>query len=73
MRRCTFLLLVLTLLAGCKSTVGPLASRKRDQKPDPLYNSEEQQRWARERYPYIEDNTGVTPRTFASPYGREGR
>lgn len=72
MRRLALLLLI-TLLAGCKGTTGPLASRKRDQRPDPLYNSEEQQRWARERYPYWEENRNVAPNTFTdrpSPIGR---
>ena len=67
------LLLLLVILAGCKSTVGPLASRQRDQRPDPLYNSEEQQRFSRERFPYIEQNPSLAPNTFTdrpSPTGR---
>jgi hypothetical protein len=71
MRRVVLLLMVV-LLAGCKGTTGPLASRQREQKPDPLYNSEEQQRWARERYPYLEQDTKVTPRTFGEPYSAPG-
>lgn len=66
MRRIALLLLLVTL-AGCKGTVGPLASRQREQKPDPLYNSEEQQRFTRERYPYIENNKNVAPFTYAGP------
>ena len=72
MRRIAFLLLVV-MLAGCKGTVGPKASRQRDQRPDPLFNSEEQQRFSRERYPYIEQDPGVAPNTFTdrpSPTGR---
>ena len=49
MRRIT-LLLLLTLLVGCKSTVGPVASRQREQKFDPLLTSEEQQREGRNRF-----------------------
>ena len=72
MRRIALLLLVMTLV-GCKGTVGPLASRQRDQRPDPLYNSEEQQRFTRERFPYLEENRNVAPDTFTdrpSPTGR---
>lgn len=72
MRRIAILLLLVTL-AGCKGTVGPLASRQRDQRPDPLYNSEEQQRFSRERYPYIEQSPNLAPNTFTdrpSPTGR---
>jgi len=75
MRRIALLLFVL-MLAGCKSTVGPLASRQRDSRPDPLYNSEQQQRWARERYPYYEGNAGnaeLSPNTFNERYGPTGR
>ena len=67
------LLLVLVLLAGCKGTTGPLASRKRDQKPDPLYNSEEQKRSVRERYPYLEENRNLTPNSFNDRPGTTGR
>ncbi|MCE9529895.1 MAG: hypothetical protein K8T89_01945 [Planctomycetes bacterium] len=69
MRRIALLLLFMTLV-GCKSTVGPLASRSRDQKPDPLYNSELQQRWVRERFPYNEENVNVAPRLYDGPGGR---
>ncbi len=72
MRRISLLLLVV-LLAGCKSTIGPLASKQREQKPDPLYNSEQQQRWARERYSYTEDAPLLTPRSASEPYGSVGR
>lgn len=72
MRRIALLLLILTV-AGCKNTTGPLASRQRDQRPDPLYNSEEQQRWARERYPYYNDNVNVGPKTFNDRPGTTGR
>jgi len=64
MRRLSTLLLLLTLLAGCKSTTGPLASKQRDQKPDPLFNIEQQERWSRERFPYYEENRNVAPNTY---------
>jgi hypothetical protein len=67
------LLFLITMLAGCKSTVGPLASKKRDPRPDPLFNSEEQQRWGRERYPYYVEDPRVAPRTFNDKYGPTGR
>ncbi len=72
MRR-TLLLLFLVALTGCQNTVGPLASRKRDQKPDPLYNIEEQKRWANWRYPYWDDNTNLYPSTYSDRPGMFGR
>lgn len=72
MRRIAILMLI-TLLAGCKSTIGPLASRQRDQRPDPLYNTEEQQRYARERYPIPVENSNFAPNTFTDRYGPTGR
>jgi hypothetical protein len=66
MRRAAALLLVTFLgLLGCKSTTGPLASKQREQKPDPLLNSEQQSRFVRERFPLPEDNPNVAPATTA--------
>ena len=72
MRRITFLLLIVAL-AGCKVTTGPLASRQREQKTDPLLNSEEQQRANRERYPLYADDPTVAPPTFNTGTGPTGR
>jgi hypothetical protein len=72
MRRIAFLLLIL-VLAGCKGTTGPLASRQREQKTDPLLNSEEQQRANRERYPLYADDPTVAPPTFNTGAGPTGR
>ncbi len=72
MRRTTLLLLA-TLLVGCKGTVGPLMSRQRPQNPDPLYNSEQQQRFFRGRFPYIEEDRKVAPDTYSDRYGPTGR
>jgi hypothetical protein len=72
MRRIALLLLI-AMFAGCKNTTGPLASRQREQKPDPLYNSEEQSRFVRERYPLWDDSSTYGPNTFTSRPGVMGR
>ena len=67
------LLLLVATLAGCKSTVGPLQSRQRDQNPDPLLNSEQKKSFVRDRYPYPDDNKNLLPNTYndrPSPAGR---
>jgi len=72
MRKIIFLLLIM-ILAGCKSTVGPLASRDRKQGPDPLLTDEEQLRQVRERYPYLEDSRLYAPNSFTDRPGVMGR
>ena len=72
MRRIAILLLLVSL-AGCKNTTGPLASKKKPEAPDPLYNSEQQQRWSRERFPLLENDSRVAPNTYTDRYGPTGR
>ncbi len=73
MRRIAFFLLI-AVLAGCKSTLGPLASRQREEpKTDPLLNSDEKQRAVRDRYPLYADDPTVAPPTFNTGAGPTGR
>jgi hypothetical protein len=68
------LLLLLAVFVGCKGTTGPLASRQREQKPDPLLNSTEQQnQFVRERYPLMDDDSRVLPNTNSERPGVFGR
>lgn len=78
MRRIAPLLFTLLMLAGCKSTSGPLATKQRPQTPDPLYNSDHQERrrtseqqesWIRNRFPLLEDNARVAPYSYTDRYG----
>jgi hypothetical protein len=72
-RRIAFMLMIVSLVS-CKSTIGPFASKKRDQKPDPLLTtSEDKQRWGRDRYSYPEENSNLLPKTYTDTYGPTGR
>jgi hypothetical protein len=60
----SILLLFFVVLIGCKNTTGPLASKQRDQKPDPLFNSEQQSRFCR-------DSESQIFRTGNAPFNSE--
>jgi hypothetical protein len=61
MRRAT-ILLILTLLAGCKNVTGPFDTRRqRDRVDDPLLPIEEQKRRGSERLAIPEDDRTVGP------------
>ncbi len=73
-KKAAMLLVGLALaFAGCKGTVGPVQNHNRPQQPDPLYNSEQQQQFKRERYSLPEDNRNVTPNTYNDFPGMFGR
>jgi len=61
------IVLVLTVLAGCKSVTGPFDSRRaRDRADDPLFTIDEQKRRGAERLAIPEDDTRVAPNTYSS-------
>lgn len=72
-------LAVLVALTGCQGT-GLFASRQKDKDrsnraPDPLFSSdiEEQKRWDRARFSYIEQDSKIAPNTWSdrpTPSGR---
>ena len=71
MRKILIAFALLAMSVGCKNTVGPGQNRTRPG-PDPLLSIDEQKKYGRERYSYIEDST-LVPRGFAdrpSPTGR---
>jgi hypothetical protein len=72
MRRIFILLLVVA--CGCQNTIGPLANKKRSPKPDPLCPDLDQQKaYARERFPYYNDDPTLYPNTGSDRPGVMGR
>lgn len=59
MRRMLLLLVPLSAFAGCTRFEGPLEVRKKDRADSPGYTIPEQQKRARERNTFIDDNRTV--------------
>jgi hypothetical protein len=61
MRRAA-IVLILSVLAGCKSVSGPFSpQRQRDRPDDPLFTIEEQKRRGAERLAIPEDDRNISP------------
>lgn len=63
--------------AGCQSIAGPFKNKQKDRErpADPLLNPDldEQQKYGRSRYSYVEDNRDIGPKGYSdrpSPSGR---
>jgi hypothetical protein len=72
MRALLIITLGLLATAGCRNLTGPRENKSRPG-PDPLLSIEEQKRYSKERYSYIEDDPTLTPNGFTgrpSPTGR---
>ena len=58
--------LILLLLAGCQSTVGPFQARPGNRPDDPNYSIAEQQMRQRDRFALPDDFSGMAPKTGAA-------